>query len=475
MKKVALIMVLSTVFPRLLAAQDLDVRSLAGEHWYGLYLNGQKAGYACHALTVAPDGVVSVTEDSHFRGSMAGQPQDMTVTVKRTYAADGALVSVEQEANDAGGAKRFVGRVEADSMTLITEMAGSTNEQRLPKPKESLKDALKQIELIRKSESVGAELSFSLFEPMYAREVEGTSRIEAIEETVLDGVKTKVYTIHSRLPLLGVDSLARVAQDGTTLEDQVAGIITMRLESKEMAQNVTYSNDVIISNAATTDKPIDEPRTRKTLKLRVLGPLTQDHLLSDNRQQFEKIDGGAAFESRMPELSGFATAQVPVTDESVRQYINPSTFVQSDDPRLIAKAKEIVGEETDTFAISEKLCHWVKTYVKTTYSARLSNSLEVLDDPEGDCTEHSMLFIGLARAAGVPAREAAGLIYMNGDKPGFYFHQWASVWVGKWVDVDPTFDQSLADVTHIRLAEGDLFDQAKLIPVIGQLRIEVIE
>jgi hypothetical protein len=47
------------------------------------------------------------------------------------------------------------------------------------------------------------------------------------------------------------------------------------------------------------------------------------------------------------------------------------------------------------------------------------------------------------------------------------------VWVGKWIDVDPTFNQPLVDATHIKLAEGDLFEQAKLIPTIGQLRAEV--
>src|SRR5690606_4996156 len=102
-------------------------------------------------------------------------------------------------------------------------------------------------------------------------------------------------------------------------------------------------------------------------------------------------------------------------------------------------------------------------------SARLTNALEVLENLQGDCTEHSILFIALARAAGLPAREVAGLIYVEGDRPGFYFHQWATVWVGKWIDVDPTFDQPLADVTHIKLAEGDLLNQAKLIPIIGQI------
>jgi len=51
-------------------------------------------------------------------------------------------------------------------------------------------------------------------------------------------------------------------------------------------------------------------------------------------------------------------------------------------------------------------------------TARLSNAIEVLEHLQGDCTEHSILFIGLARAAGIPAREVAGLVYVDDLNPG---------------------------------------------------------
>jgi transglutaminase-like putative cysteine protease len=164
-----------------------------------------------------------------------------------------------------------------------------------------------------------------------------------------------------------------------------------------------------------------------------------------------------------------------VTNADVVEWIKPSMFVQSDNAKLMETAKEIAGGETDALAVSNKLCRWVYDNVRTTYSARLSNALEVLEHREGDCTEHSILYIGLARALGIPAREAAGLIYVDHPKPAFYFHQWATVWVGQWLDVDPTFNQPSADATHIRLAEGDLYTQTRLIPVIGQLRVEMAE
>jgi transglutaminase-like putative cysteine protease len=397
----------------------------------------------------------------------------MRIFVKRIYAKEGGLLRIDQQVDDPGGAKKFEARIAGDTMTLITTVAGVTKEKTLPKPKESLRDALKQAELVGKNAKVGDELGFCIFEPMYEKEIDGVSRIESVEERVFEGAPTKVFRIRSVLPSMGIDSVMYAAENGTILEDQIAGVITMRLEPKEIAQDVNYSNDVIVSNAAPADKPVEDPRERASIRLRIFGPINPNHVFSDERQQMLLKDGLVEFSGKRISLEGFTAARLPIDKEAVKPWLKPALFVQSDDPKLVQKARDLVGDEQDTFAISTKLCHWVYENVRTTFSARLTNALEVLEKPEGDCTEHSILFIGLARAAGLPAREVAGLIYMADTKPAFYFHQWAMVWVGKWIDVDPTFNQPLADVTHIKLAEGDLFEQARLIPTIGRLRIEV--
>jgi hypothetical protein len=321
---------------------------------------------------------------------------------------------------------------------------------------------------------VGDVVNFTVFEPLYQQEVSGISRIIDIEERVLNGVTTKVYKIRTAIDLMAIDSVTYVTEMGETLEEQIANSITMRLEPEEVAKDVTYSNDVIISNAAMVDTPIDNPRARPVLRLALRGPLTGRLLFNDNRQRMFTEGDHVEFRSRVVPTDGFAAAQLPVTDGKVLDHIKPTQFIQSDHPKLLAKAKEIVGDEKDALAVSTTLCGWVYRNVRNIYSARLSNALEVLEHLEGDCTEHSVLFIGLARAAGLPAREVAGLIYIPGNPGGFYFHQWATVWVGRWIDVDPTFNQPQADVTHIKLVEGDLFQQARIIPVIGNLKVEVL-
>jgi transglutaminase-like putative cysteine protease len=108
----------------------------------------------------------------------------------------------------------------------------------------------------------------------------------------------------------------------------------------------------------------------------------------------------------------------------------------------------------------------------------LPSAREVLRTRVGDCNEHTALYVAMARALGVPARIAVGLVYVRG---GFYYHAWPEVYVqegrgrGLWLPVDPTLNQFPADATHIRLARGGLDRQAAILPAMGRAKMHVIE
>ncbi len=473
MKK-ALVMVACSLFPQLIVAQQVDLAAVNGEHWYGVYLSGAKAGYANSGVRTDDQGRVVVYEDSRFQVTMNGIRQDMRIVSNRIYDPQGPLREIHMQIDDPAGPTNFDCIVGDDDMVFRSTVGKETNEARLPKPQETLRDALRQYHLTREGAAIGDEFSFHVFEPTYNLEMDGVARIVGIEERIFEGASTRVFKITETLNPLGVETVAYVMENGVKLEDHVAGIITMRLEQEALAKDVNYSNDVIVSNAALIDTPIPNPRTREELKLILRGPLKNDHLFNDERQYLHPDGDHFVFTATKISLGGFEQARLPITNPEVTEWLKPTTFVQSDNARVVAKAKEIVGDETNALNISKELCEWVYNNVHTTFSARLTNALEVLENLQGDCTEHSILFIALARAAGLPAREVAGLIYVDGERPGFYFHQWATVWVGKWIDVDPTFNQPLADVTHVKLAEGDLLSQAKLIPIIGQIDVETV-
>ena len=84
----------------------------------------------------------------------------------------------------------------------------------------------------------------------------------------------------------------------------------------------------------------------------------------------------------------------------------------------------------------------------------------------------------MARAVGIPARIAVGLVSVRG---AFYYHAWPEVYLaegrgrGMWLPVDPTLNQFPADGTHLRLARGGLEKQAVILPLIGRLKIEILD
>jgi hypothetical protein len=460
-------------FPDALDAAALE--KLFGDEWYGVYLNGQKAGYATFRFGRGAGRTYEYEEEVQLKITMSGLQQDMHMLGKRVYDDTGALVRLESRVQDPVSVSEFTAEVQGDQMHLVSKMGGDVTTQWLPKPKESLRDALKfGLWVAENQPGVGDTLTFAMFEPMYQREITATSRVAGVEQRLLDGVPTTVYRIATHYDIMNLDAESYVTADGTVLEDVLAGIMKIRLEPEHVAKDVRYSNDVIISNAVVLEEAIPDSRTRESLRLYLAGPLSGDHLFCDERQTLRRDGEQVLFEAKRISMDDWAGPTLPIQNPEVAEWTRATPFVQSDHPKILEKAREIVGDTTNAWEAAKKLNEWVRANMRSTFSARFTNALEVLENLEGDCTEHSVLFIALARAVGIPAREVAGLVYVDAGKPAFYFHQWAKVWVGKWVDMDPTFGQTTVDVTHIKLGEGDLFDLARIIPIIGRLKIHLV-
>ena len=89
-----------------------------------------------------------------------------------------------------------------------------------------------------------------------------------------------------------------------------------------------------------------------------------------------------------------------------------------------------------------------------------------------------MLFVAWRGRLGIPARINVGVAYVRG---AFYYHAWPEVYIdegqgrGLWLPVDPTFNQFPADATHLRLARGGLDKQTAILPLIGQVKMTVVD
>ena len=166
-----------------------------------------------------------------------------------------------------------------------------------------------------------------------------------------------------------------------------------------------------------------------------------------------------------------APYRLPATDTTLQAYLRAEPLLQSTNPRIQAQARLLMGRQRNPTAIAAALAHWVATSVRGEAGAMLPSALAVFEGRRGDCTEHTTLFVALARAAGLPARPVAGLLLVDGR---LYYHDWAEVYLNGWVAVDPTLDQMPADAGHLRLVIGGLARQMELTRLIGKLRLEVL-
>ncbi len=167
-----------------------------------------------------------------------------------------------------------------------------------------------------------------------------------------------------------------------------------------------------------------------------------------------------------------ASYRLPAGGPELSRYLQPDPLVQSEDPRIQAQARQIVGRVRNPARAADRLNTWVFENLDKLVTVSVPSAVEVLQSRRGDCNEHTVLYVALARAVGLPARTAAGLMYLDGR---FYYHAWPEVYINGWVAIDPTFGQWPADAAHLRFTVGGLARQVELIRLIGRLSLEVVE
>lgn len=204
------------------------------------------------------------------------------------------------------------------------------------------------------------------------------------------------------------------------------------------------------------------------LRLRLSGVTLERFDLASGRQ---RLAGDTLVVRRETGPALIPRYTLPAKDSALAPYLVPEPLIQSDNPRIRAQARAILAREQDPARAARRLLDWVASHVEQRVTVSVPSAVQVLEQRRGDCNEYTVLYVALARAVGLPARAAAGLVYLDGR---FYYHAWPEVYLGDWVAVDPTFGQFPADATHLRFTIGGLARQVELIRLVGRLKLEVL-
>jgi transglutaminase-like putative cysteine protease len=177
---------------------------------------------------------------------------------------------------------------------------------------------------------------------------------------------------------------------------------------------------------------------------------------------------------------------VPTQPESGDGAAN--SLIQSDAKIIVTMADSIVNDERDPIKVALALESGVRQRMTDkNFSTAFGTAADVARTLSGDCTEHAVLLAALCRARKIPARVAAGLVYVQENKErkmpqGVAYHMWTEAWLnGRWVPLDATLGRGGIGAAHIKLSDTNLDGVSPLeallpvMNVLGQLELEIVE
>lgn len=452
---------------------------LVKDSWMRIMFDGVQIGYS-HTLMDMNEDVPSedytLENETVLDMNIMGESQRLRVTA---VAALDALYRLERFrfalTSDARYAFRLEGkRLVEDTFDIVIYSPAGRQNFNMDIPDDVIVHS-PLLEMNMASMRPGQEMHVKTLDPTSMGVIDVTVR--ALRRETLDHQGRSVDTMVMASEYQGARVLSWVDADGNVLRQETPFGWVMEACTPEEA--VSYSMDhaeqidLLGAVAIPVKGHISDPRHCAGLEVRLKGLQGSEHEFTTDRQTVlrRETDGWTLriVQQAFPEQGIARDAPVPA---DVAPYLNPSTFIQSDHDKIRRQANRITGEIDNRPAAARAICNWVYRKVRKDPSTSLPSALDVLHTMKGDCNEHTWLFTALARAAGIPARVCIGVVYMDG---AFYYHAWPAVYLGTWIEMDPTFGQVSADATHIYMVEGADQAQMKLLSIIGKVEAEILE
>ncbi len=417
------------------------------------------------------------------------------IRLKSVETPDGGLVRFTSRFDQGPTPVLTSGRVEGDKLLLKVESTGKTIPSAIAWSSEFGGFFAPEISLLRKPMQPGETRTLRHLAPIFNEVVECKLIARRLEATKLLGEATKeLLRIDAEIAIAGspLRSTMWCDADGATLKTrfEAMGQETIRT-TKEIAQaSPTAGFDLGIATSVPAAGNVEGAHAAKQMRYRVQLEAGKDQVDDDPEKIFvsgptqavHRLGNGAAeitvrsISPGPPAVGPSATGQT--TSDADK---NPNNFIQSDDPLIVQMAEDAAGKETEPWKIALALEKYVRAAIRqVNFSQTFATAADVAKSREGDCTEHAVLLAALARAKGIPARVAIGLVYVEGQKV-FGFHMWDEVFLnGQWVPIDATLGRGGIGCGHLKLSDSNLAGgegYASFLPVVrvmGRLKIEAL-
>jgi len=453
--------------PRTLAASDIKAPA-DKETWMNIFQDSSKIGFS-HTRLSAEVGGYRLQESVRMRINTMGMVQDINLKTRGRFKPDFSLADFDFEIHSGRFNFSVSGSVSGNVMTVETTGAGKSRRTDIPlKAKPYLLSAITAA-LAAAELNTGDRYTFDIFDPATMGQTPVLVEVMGREETGMLGARTSATKIS--LNFKGTSQLAWIDSDGNILKEK--GILGIRLEKttrKDALQSLSAAAGTDLTQAASVPSNVRLEHLDRLAKLVLeIDGIEDDNLQLDGGRQ--TFNGHVLTVARESLQNLAAEIDVNRLASLEKIFLRPGPFIESDDQKIRTLVLDIVGNESVALKKVRLLVDWVHRNIDKRPVLSLPDALSTLENRVGDCNEHAVLLAAMARAAGIPCRIEAGLVYLKGR---FYYHAWNVVYLGRWVTVDAVFGQIPADVSHIRFVTGAPNQQLDLMGIIGKIKLKII-
>ncbi len=318
----------------------------------------------------------------------------------------------------------------------------------------------------------GREVRMRLYDPISLSSSEAIVRAIGRETIEVEGASQEALAV--QIEYRGMESQAWIASDGRLLRQTTPFGWTLEAASAraalDAARAAPFGGDILSAVAVPVlSGPVPDWHAR-ALVIRLSGAPALARAGSVFPRQTVVQRESDAVTLRLVAAPERPARETPLSDADRAHGLEKTPFIPWDHPEIERQAHAIAPDVHEPLALAEAICEWVHAHLRKSPAVSLPSALDILRNREGDCNEHTYLFVALARARGLPARIFVGLVP---NEDAFYYHAWPAVYVGEWIEMDPTLGLRRVGAGHIALAEGELEGQMALAGLLGRLRAEV--
>ncbi len=439
----------------------------SSEVWMGVYLQKQKIGYSFFQMQKVQEHY-KIAHRFKIDLSMMGQQQEVISNFIGYTDTGFALTGFEFSFLSSKNTFSAAGEVKDNKLVIEVKSGGKsqTASQDLGGPVFPV-SILGNL-VIKRNFEEQRDYDIPVFDATILKVADAKIRVLGNEKL---NINNKIYNLTKMtVTMLGLTTTMWIDKNGIERKEESPPSMTTIEETREQAlvqEPAMGKLDILSMFSIKTDTVIADARNIKYLKIKMTGTDFSGLGIADNSQTIVQ-NNPLVIEVRSNE--SLPKINLPVSGGG--EFLKPTLCIQSDTKELKEQAQKIVGSEKDGAKAVDMIMHWVYTNINKRPTASLPSALDVFKTREGDCNEHAVLFAALCRAVGIPCQICVGVVYVN---DGFYYHAWNKVLLKDWIAVDPTFGQFPIDATHIKLTEGDLDEQAKVLNLVGEVKIKVLE